>query len=123
MNQKTGAISVLRTLIPSGQENAISTASLMEAAGYSDTRLLRHDIRQLRIAGEVILSSTQKGGGYYRPKTSDEIRRFIRQEEHRAKSIFYGLKAARRLLKQTIVEPQASTAETKTPREREVNRQ
>ncbi len=98
-NYKIGSRSCLKQIIPTGRENAISTAVLMEKAGYSDIRKVRQDIRILRIDGEVILSTTQKGGGYYRPKDKAELQRFIRQEEHRAKSVFYALKAARRLLK------------------------
>ena len=109
----------LKNSIPTGRENAIKTRDLMQLNGYLDKRKLRMDIRRLRIEGEVILSSTQKGGGYYRPKDKEELRRFIRQEENRAKSIFYSLKTARKLLKE---EPQSqmsfSDAET-TPTEKE----
>ena len=112
MRQPTGSISTLKKIIPIGRKNAITTASLMEEAGYSNTRMLRHDIRQLRIEGEVILSSTQKGGGYYRPQNSTELLTFIKQEEHRAKSIFYALKTARKQLKK--YELQADGKETKS---------
>lgn len=87
--------------IPTGRENAITTNDLMRLNGYSDKRKLRQDIRSLRIAGEVILSTTKNKGGYYRPKDKDELRQFIRQEEKRAKSIFYALKTARRMLKKS----------------------
>lgn len=95
------SISKLKNVIPRGQANAISTVDLMEAAGYGDIRKLRRDIRRLRVQGEVILSSTKKGGGYYRPQDTGEVRRFIKQEENRAKSIFYALKTARKLLQQS----------------------
>lgn len=98
----------LRDLIPIGSENAIATAELMSRTGYTDKRALRMDIRKLRIAGEVILSTTKNKGGYYRPKDKDELRKFIRQEEHRAKSIFYALKTARRLLQQSEDQMQLS---------------
>ena len=93
------ALKKFKDSIPTGRENAITTENLMRLNGYSDKRKLRQDIRSLRIAGEVILSTTQNKGGYYRPKDKEELRQFIRQEEGRAKSIFYALKTARRMLK------------------------
>ena len=93
------ALKKFKDSIPTGRENAITTEDLMRLNGYSDTRTLRQDIRSRRIAGEVILSTTQNKGGYYRPKDKEELRQFIRQEEGRAKSIFYALKTARRMLK------------------------
>ncbi len=106
--QVTPSFSKLKNVIPRGQVNAISTVDLMEAAGYGDIRTLRRDIRRLRVQGEVILSSTKKGGGYYRPQNAGEVRRFIKQEEHRAKSIFYALKTARKLLQQSEDQMQLS---------------
>lgn len=106
--QVAPSISKLKNVIPRGQENAISTVDLMGAAGYENIRTFRRDIRKLRVQGEVILSSTKKGGGYYRPQNAGEVRRFIRQEEHRAKSIFYALKTARKLLQQSQDQMQLS---------------
>lgn len=111
MTNQTEGVS-LRDLIPTGSENAISTADLMSKAGFVDKRTLRMNIRRLRISGEVILSTTKNKGGYYRPKNKGELRKFIRQEENRAKSIFYALKTARRMLKD--IETQEAGKETQS---------
>lgn len=50
-----------------GRENAIPSKVLAEACGYSSTRELQAEIARERAAGEVILSTTSNGGGYFLP--------------------------------------------------------
>ena len=83
-------------LIGKGEENAIHLSELIQHTELYD-REVRKCIEQLRRGGEVIISSTN---GYFRPETPAELKRYINQETHRAKSIFYTLKNARQMMRQ-----------------------
>lgn len=78
--------------IGSGEENAIHLCELRTKTNLPD-RELRKCIEDLRRSGTVIISSPK---GYFRPKSRSEVEKYIRQETHRAKSVFYTLKAARK---------------------------
>ena len=83
-------------LIGNGEDNAVHLSELIKHTGLHN-REVRKCIEQLRRSGEVIISSTN---GYFRPETPAELKRYINQETHRAKSIFYTLKNARQMMKQ-----------------------
>ena len=84
--------------IPVGKENAISRSQLVKLTGLSD-RIVR-DMIALERRNTAILN-LQNGAGYYIPSDSDraEIERFIKQEEARAKSIFWSLRGAKSALR------------------------
>ncbi len=58
-------------------------------------REVRKCIETLRRSGSVIASNNK---GYFKPATSEELQKYIKQETHRARSVFYTLKNARQLL-------------------------
>ena len=91
--------------IPMGRENAISRKRLTELCVENDLidtnkkdkdREMRLLLQKARI-DYTILNNPE--GGYYRPSREDlqELSRYIRQEEKRAKSIFKDVKRAKRL--------------------------
>lgn len=79
--------------IPMGRENAISRKRLTELCVEND--LIDTNKKRQRQRNEIAPSE----GGYYRPSREDlqELSRYIRQEEKRAKSIFKDVKRAKRL--------------------------
>ena len=83
--------------IPKGRANAIPRARLRYITGLTDSKM-RELIRQAR--ADVPILNLQTGEGYYIPDNKEEVRRYIKQEEHRAKSIFANLKSAREYLDQ-----------------------
>ena len=83
-------------LIGTGEENAIHLCELIKHTKLHN-RELRKCIEQLRRSGFVIISNPS---GYFKPNTFIELERYINQETHRAKSIFYTLKNARQMMKQ-----------------------
>lgn len=83
-------------LIPRGAANAKHSGEIAPALGISRRSLCKH-IENIRRNGIVIIGST--GGGYYFPETMEELERYIRQEEQRAKSMLYTLRTARTLRK------------------------
>lgn len=80
-------------LIPFGAENAIPRAKLRYLSGLNDSAM-RAEIAKAR--RETCIINLQDGRGYYRPTTMEEVDRFIAQEEHRARSIFYNLNGAKK---------------------------
>lgn len=84
--------------IPVGKENAISRSQLVKLTGLSD-RIVR-DMIALERRNTAILN-LQNGAGYYIPSESDraDIERYVRQEEARAKSIFWSLRGAKTALR------------------------
>lgn len=84
--------------IPYGKENAIRRSSLVMLTGMND-RAVRSAISKAR--RETPILNMQDGSGYYRPTQNDvdELKHFVSQEESRAKSIFFSLKAARKAVK------------------------
>ena len=83
-------------LIGIGEENAVHLDKITSKTGIRN-RELRKCIERLRRNGEVIVSNTK---GYFKPKTAAELHKYIKQETHRAKSVFYTLKNARQLMEQ-----------------------
>ena len=82
--------------IPYGKANAVSRYELIHFTGWNDRRV-RKEISKAR--EEHIILSSENGSGYYRPTADDypELRKFIKREESRAKSVFASLKKARAL--------------------------
>ena len=85
--------------IPVGHKNAITREMLHISTGMNDRRIRRavHEARR-----EIIILNLQDGSGYYIPDMEDEtdkaeLKKFVKQEESRLKSIGWALKAARSL--------------------------
>lgn len=92
---------MIKDYIPTGHENAISRKELSELSGIDD-RNVRRSIAQARRNTPII--NLQDGDGYFIPDPSNSVdmellRRFVKQEEARLKSIGWSLKAARKMLK------------------------
>ena len=90
---------MISDFLAEGKENAISSQRLADLAGCKSVRELQEVIAQERAAGEVILSTCEKGGGYFRPKCASEVREFIRTLESRGKNTLAALRSARNYLK------------------------
>ncbi len=76
-----------------GHGNARKKPEFLEATGLTD-RVFRKGIESLRRAGVVVCAGDR---GYYLPGSLEEVRVYIRQEEHRARSTFFTLQSARQL--------------------------
>ena len=89
---------IISELLPKGEENAIPARELAKMTGVSDARTLRAIITREREAGELILSTTRRGGGYFMPddgeKGKREIDAFIHTQYARAFTTFRISKAA-----------------------------
>lgn len=89
--------------IPTGYENAISRKDLCKKTGLND-RVARNLIEEARRT--TIIISNNDGSGYWLyPKEPTEhekllLHRFVKQQESRAKSIFYALRPARIMMKE-----------------------
>lgn len=89
--------------IPKGHENAISRKSLCVKTGLKD-RVVRNLIEEAR--RETIIISNTDGSGYWiypeNPNEEEKIllERYVKQQESRAKSIFYALYPARMMIKE-----------------------
>ena len=83
--------------IPIGRDNAISRQGLCIKTGLSD-RKVRNMIKMAR--RNIVILNIQDGSGYFLPGVDDTalVRKFFKQEERRAKSIFWALKSARNYL-------------------------
>lgn len=88
--------------IPKGYENAISRKALSNITGLND-RVIRNMIEEAR--RETIIISNNDGSGYWlypdnpTDKEKELLERFVKQQESRAKSIFYALRPARLMMK------------------------
>lgn len=85
------------SFLSKGKERAIPGAELAKLTGFGSVRELQKRIEWERTHGAVIVSDS-KGGGYYLPDCSDDIRRFIVTMTSRAKSILAATESARRAL-------------------------
>ena len=91
--------------IPQGFKNAISRRSLCTLTGLND-RVIRGLIEEAR--RETIIISNNDGSGYWLfpdDPTEEEkelLRRYVKQQESRAKSIFYALRPARQMMKGSV---------------------
>lgn len=88
--------------IPTGANNAISRKNLCAVTGLSD-RIVRGLIEEAR--RETIIISNNDGSGYWlypefpTEQEKELLRKFVKQQESRAKSIFYALYPARQMMK------------------------
>lgn len=88
--------------IPQGHKNAISRRSLCTLTGLND-RVVRGLIEEAR--RETIIISNNDGSGYWlfpddpTEQEKEMLRRYVKQQESRAKSIFYALRPARQMMK------------------------
>lgn len=99
-------IITIADLIPVGRENAISRKalamlciqkSLIDESIKDKDRAMRLLIQNDR--KDYVILNLSNGDGYYRPTVEDiqDLQRYIRQEESRAKASFRNLKKARAL--------------------------
>lgn len=86
-------------ILPVGKENAIPSQRLADLVGCKSVRELQEIIAEERAAGAVILSTAQNGGGYFLPKSTGEVKEFVRTLESRGKNTLAALKSARSFLK------------------------
>lgn len=88
--------------IPTGSNNAISRKNLCAVTGLGD-RIVRGLIEEAR--RETIIISNNDGSGYWiypefpTEEEKELLRKFVKQQESRAKSIFYALYPARQMMK------------------------
>ena len=80
-----------------GKENAIPSKVLAQALGFQTVRELQKQIERERAAGAVILSDSH-GGGYYLSDDPEELRRFTRTLEARARNTLKAAESAQRAL-------------------------
>ena len=80
-----------------GKENAIASKVLAEALGYSSVRELQKQVEKERTAGAVILSDPC-GGGYYLSNDPEELTRFTRTLQARARNTAKAALSAQRAL-------------------------
>lgn len=92
--------------IPIGQENAISARKLADIFGIS-LRELRKQIEVLRSNGVLICSTCRRdGGGYYRPRNSDETAEYFRRQLSRIGHIWTALSPFKKYLNDLPIEGQ-----------------
>ena len=83
-------------LLPEGRAAAIPSKDLARIAGVPTVRLLQRQIERERAGGAVILSRSD--GGYYRSSDPEELRRFIRTLDARARNTARAAASARQAL-------------------------
>lgn len=86
----------ITSYIPTSKEAAVSREMLCQWTGLPD-RAVRERIEKARQDGVMILSF---GNGYYISEDLDEIARYYKQEDRRARSIHYRLGPMRKKLKE-----------------------
>lgn len=85
--------------IPYGRENAVEIDTLCRETGLNN-RSVRNLINSARKKSVII--NVQDGKGYYRPTADDvdEVKRWKKQEENRAKEVFSSLSPVRKFLQE-----------------------
>lgn len=96
-------IITIADLIPVGRENAIKREELLKSCIQNgiatNDRQMRDKIARAKKKDYVILNNSDSRG-YYRPAFEDDmqdLQRYIRQEEKRAKSTFKNIQRAKAL--------------------------
>ena len=89
------ASEIIVQAIGTGEENAVHLSELVRLTGLSE-RDTRRVIEVLRRRGAVICSN---GHGYFKPTDTQELRRYIRQEQARSRAIYRRTASARKQLK------------------------
>ena len=80
-----------------GRRNAIPSKVLAESLGFQSVRELQKQIERERAAGAVILSDPC-GGGYYLSNDPDELKRFTRTLNARARNTIKAAQSAQMAL-------------------------
>ena len=83
-----------------GRENAIPSKLLAEALGFQTVRDLQKRIEKERAVGAVILSDSH-GGGYYLSNDPEELLRFTRTLNARARNTIKAAQSAQKALDAT----------------------
>ncbi|MGF6991438.1 hypothetical protein M2150_002713 [Lachnospiraceae bacterium PM6-15] len=86
---------VIEPLLPLGKENAISSEELTKIFNCTD-RELRAIVSRERKSGAIICSATT--GGYFKPKTKEELQAFYKGLKGQALSILEALRSSKRAL-------------------------
>ena len=94
-------------MLPRGSENAVTTAELLRRTGYACKRQLTKAIQAERKAGALIASRTDGQGGYFQPSSRAELEDYVRSMDHRARSIMFTIKTARKALREMDKPPEA----------------
>lgn len=87
----------VRDSLSSGKENAIPSRTLAEVLGFRSVRDLQKAVEAERAAGAVILCDSQ-GAGYYLSDDPDELYRFTRTLNARARNTIRAAESAQRAL-------------------------
>lgn len=99
-NKVTPTITIA-DLIPVGRENAIKRETLLELCRNNNIatndRAMRKEIEKAK--RDYVILNHSNGDGYYRPSLEDvqDLQRYIRQEEKRARSTFKNIQRAKAL--------------------------
>lgn len=80
-----------------GRKNATSAKELMLRLGFKTKRELQKQIERERNLGYVILTDFS-GGGYFRSNDVDDLKRFTRTMNAKAKNTLRALESAERAL-------------------------
>lgn len=97
----------IASMLPRGSENAITTTELLRRTGYACKRQLTKAIQAERKAGALIASRTDGQGGYFQPSSRAELEDYVRSMDHRARSIMFTIKTARKALREMDKPPEA----------------
>lgn len=89
--------SVLEPLLQYGSENAVSTKTLMSMLDLSE-RELRELVDLERRKGILICSNASPTGGYFLPRTREELQAFYKVLGQKATSILQALRNTKRAL-------------------------
>ena len=95
---------MIAEFLKTGKDNAIPSKQLAKLTGCGNVRDLRALVSQERQQGAVILSTSCNGGGYYLPGDTEEVRKFIRTLDARARHTFLALRSARKYLKELEID-------------------
>lgn len=80
-----------------GRENAISAKTLVKLLGFKSKRDLQKEIEKERNCGFVILTDFS-GGGYFRSNDVNDLKKFTRTMNAKAKNTLRALESAERAL-------------------------
>lgn len=101
-------IITIADLIPVGRENAIKREELLKSCIQNgiatNDRQMRDKIARAKM--DYVILNNSDSHGYYRPALEDmqDLQRYIRQEEKRARSTFKNIKRAKALYEDYIHE-------------------
>ena len=93
-------MSILLECLPRGEKNAISMREFANITAQN-LREARRSIYELRCAGAVICSGTDRNGakGYFLPANRLEVERYVHFQESRIRAAARAVRSARKYLK------------------------